>query len=250
MHTCLAAQPNMHSIQPGRDERTGSITALQNNTQAFTCLQTINNVHKPLSQTVISDGWKISAGFLWLRLAGEQGVVYKTLKRPMKAEERWQACRWLQYTIPFYHVITIKSRTPREWSYTLKERERKKYETMERADLCDTFELLVWVGQTWAVMLTGSSVQTESPHTHTHIGFPCLLGTLHRRNGFHTVQTVFSIALQAYTNPTPKPTPYRKLSAFLYFQNTSFCMIYKLVSSWGKKPPEGQGFQIHFVPIT
>ncbi len=39
----------------------------------------------------------------------------------------------------------------------------------------------------------------------------------------------------AYTNPTPKPTPYRKLSAFLDFQKTSFCMIYKLVSSWGPK---------------
>lgn len=125
MHTCLAAQPNMHSIQPFRDERTGSIAALQNNTQAFTCVQTINNLHKPLSQTVISDGWKISAGILWLRLAGEQGVVYITLTRPMKAEERWQACRWLQHTIPFYHVITIKSRTPREWSYTLKEREKE-----------------------------------------------------------------------------------------------------------------------------
>ncbi len=39
--------------------------------------------------------------------------------------------------------------------------------------------------------------------------------------------------LSPYTNPTPKPTPFRKLSAFLDFQKTSFCMIYKLVCSWG-----------------
>ncbi len=31
-----------------------------------------------------------------------------------------------------------------------------------------------------------------------------------------------------FYHPTPKPTPHRKLSAFFYFQNTSFCMIYKL----------------------
>ncbi len=36
-------------------------------------------------------------------------------------------------------------------------------------------------------------------HTHTH-WFPFFVGTLHRRNGFYTVQTVFSIALhQPYT---------------------------------------------------
>jgi len=42
-----------------------------------------------------------------------------------------------------------------------------------------------------------------------------LVGTLHRRNGFYTVQTVHSIP---YTNPTPKPTHHTKLSAFLHFQ--------------------------------
>ncbi len=37
-------------------------------------------------------------------------------------------------------------------------------------------------------------------HTHTHVWFAILVGTIHRRNGFYTVQTVFSIALhQPYT---------------------------------------------------
>ncbi len=37
-------------------------------------------------------------------------------------------------------------------------------------------------------------------HTHTHVWSAILVGTLHRRNGFYTVQTVFSIALhQPYT---------------------------------------------------
>ncbi len=41
-------------------------------------------------------------------------------------------------------------------------------------------------------------------------------------------------------NPTPKPTHHSDLSAFLYFQ--SFCIIYKLVSSWGPKQifPKGE----------
>ncbi len=34
-----------------------------------------------------------------------------------------------------------------------------------------------------------------STHTHTHVGFPCFMGTFHRRNGFYTVQTVYSIPL-------------------------------------------------------
>ncbi len=67
-----------------------------------------------------------------------------------------------------------------------------------------------------------------------NVVFPCFMGTFHRRNGFHTVQTVFSFTPH-HTNPTPKPTPHRKLSAFLDFQKTSFCMIYKLVTSWGPK---------------
>ncbi len=32
-------------------------------------------------------------------------------------------------------------------------------------------------------------------HTHTHVWSAILVGTLHRRNGFYTAQTVFSIAL-------------------------------------------------------
>uniref|UniRef100_A0A673K417 Ig-like domain-containing protein n=1 Tax=Sinocyclocheilus rhinocerous TaxID=307959 RepID=A0A673K417_9TELE len=37
--------------------------------------------------------------------------------------------------------------------------------------------------------------------------------------------------LLPYTNPTPKPTPYRKLCAFL--QKNSLCMIYKRFEKWG-----------------
>ncbi len=37
-------------------------------------------------------------------------------------------------------------------------------------------------------------------YTHTHTYILWIVGTLHRRNGFYTVQTVFSIALhQPYT---------------------------------------------------
>uniref|UniRef100_A0A672KR85 Aminoacyl tRNA synthase complex-interacting multifunctional protein 1-like n=1 Tax=Sinocyclocheilus grahami TaxID=75366 RepID=A0A672KR85_SINGR len=50
--------------------------------------------------------------------------------------------------------------------------------------------------------------------------------------------------LLPYTNPTPKPTPHRRLSAFLLSPKNSFCMIYKLVSSWGpqkcRSDPEDQ----------
>jgi len=37
-----------------------------------------------------------------------------------------------------------------------------------------------------------------------------------------------------YKNPTPKSSLHRKLSAFLHLKNkqTSFCIIYKLFSSW------------------
>ncbi len=66
------------------------------------------------------------------------------------------------------------------------------------------------------------------PHTRWYWWF---IGTLHRRNGFYTVQTIFAIA---YTNPTPKPTPYRKLCAFLDFpkKNNLVCFF---------KPSELQG---------
>ncbi len=73
-------------------------------------------------------------------------------------------------------------------------------------------------------------------HTQTHTHTCCFLqltGIHHRRNGFSTVQTVFSIALHLnnHNNPTPKPTPYRKLCAFL--QKNVFCMIFKPFELWG-----------------
>ncbi len=34
--------------------------------------------------------------------------------------------------------------------------------------------------------------------------------------------------ISSYTNPTPKPTLRRKHNAYLDFQKTSFCMIYKI----------------------
>ncbi len=46
--------------------------------------------------------------------------------------------------------------------------------------------------------------------------------------------------LLPYTNPTPKLSPHRRHFAFLDFQKTSFCMIYKLVYPWGpqfRSPP-------------
>ncbi len=52
--------------------------------------------------------------------------------------------------------------------------------------------------------------------------------------------------LSPYPNATRKPSPKRKLSAFLDFQNTSFCKIYKIVSSWGPKTmyPQGQNLLV------
>ncbi len=49
---------------------------------------------------------------------------------------------------------------------------------------------------------SGTHTHTHTlTHTHTHTVWSAILvGTLHRRNGFYTVQTVFSIALhQPYT---------------------------------------------------
>ncbi len=52
--------------------------------------------------------------------------------------------------------------------------------------------------------------------THTHVRtrarwFLWLTGTLHRRKGFILYKPYF---LSPYTNPKPKPTPYRKICAF------------------------------------
>ncbi len=63
--------------------------------------------------------------------------------------------------------------------------------------------------------------------THTHVVFPCFMGSFHKRNVFSTVQTVSS-----YSNPTPKATPHTQLT---HIQNTSFCVIYKLVFSGDQK---------------
>ncbi len=41
---------------------------------------------------------------------------------------------------------------------------------------------------------TTDSLTISHTHTHTHLFF-FIVGTFHRRNGFYTVQTVFSIAL-------------------------------------------------------
>ncbi len=45
--------------------------------------------------------------------------------------------------------------------------------------------------------LTHNSFSHTLTHTHTlaHVGFPCFMGTFHRRNGFYTVQSVCAIAL-------------------------------------------------------
>lgn len=75
LHVNSKTSPTAHAHLFGGSTKhalswTGSITAIEKNTQAFTCLKTINNVHKAPSQTMISDGWKkgmVSAGFLWLR---------------------------------------------------------------------------------------------------------------------------------------------------------------------------------------
>ncbi len=63
-------------------------------------------------------------------------------------------------------------------------------------------------------------------HTHTHVGFPCFMGTF---------LMVFILYKLYFLSPTPKPTPHRKLCAFLVFQNTLFCMIYKPFSLRGPK---------------
>ncbi len=68
--------------------------------------------------------------------------------------------------------------------------------------------------------------------THTHTGFHFLWGLSIGVMVFILYKPHF---LSPYTNPTPKPTPYRKLSAISDCQYTPFCVIYKLVSSWGPK---------------
>ncbi len=52
----------------------------------------------------------------------------------------------------------------------------------------------------------------------------------HRGTYFYETGWYF---LSPYTNPIPKPTPHRTLSAFLLSQKNSFCMIYKPFEIWG-----------------
>ena len=80
-----------------------------------------------------------------------------------------------------------------------------------------------------------STVQSRPRHTHTptHKHTHGLLSLW----GLSIDLMIFILyklyILSPYTNPTPKPTHHRKLSAFLHFQKNSFCMIYKLVYPWG-----------------
>ncbi len=81
--------------------------------------------------------------------------------------------------------------------------------------------------------LLHAQVQTHThTHTHTHTCFCELWG--------HSIGVMVFILykpyfLSPYTNPTPKPTPYRKLCATLYLKKKkkSFCMIYKPFEIWG-----------------
>ncbi len=81
-------------------------------------------------------------------------------------------------------------------------------------------------------------------HTHTHARththwVSMFYGYIpNRRNDFYTVQSVFLF-------PTLKYTPLPKCSAFLDFLNRSFCMIYKLLSSWEPKTsPQGHNLLV------
>ncbi len=60
---------------------------------------------------------------------------------------------------------------------------------------------------------------------------------LTQENIWQTVNVNISVKITIYIfifyNPTPKRTRHSNISAFLHFQ--SFCMIYKLVSSWDLK---------------
>jgi len=44
-------------------------------------------------------------------------------------------------------------------------------------------------------MINYSNIYKTQENTHTHIGFPCFMGTYHRRNGFYTLQTVYYIPI-------------------------------------------------------
>ncbi len=72
-------------------------------------------------------------------------------------------------------------------------------------------------------------------HTHAHTQFLWFTGTLHRRNGFYTVQTECAIA---YTYPTTKLSPNRQQETVHFHfppppQKKTLCMIYKHFELWG-----------------
>ncbi len=71
-------------------------------------------------------------------------------------------------------------------------------------------------------------------HTHIHTCFTILGGT---SIGIMVFLLYRPYILSPYTNPTPKLSPHRRHFAFLDFQKTSFCVIYKLVYPWGPQVP-------------
>ncbi len=96
------------------------------------------------------------------------------------------------------------------------------------------WELVMWLCRTSVPMLSILHVEPVSiSHTHTHTNththtlvFDCFIGKFHRRSVFIIPDALY------FLSPYPNPTPHTKLSAILDFQ-TSFCMIYELVSSLG-----------------
>ncbi len=64
----------------------------------------------------------------------------------------------------------------------------------------------------------------------------CVVSRLHKHSCIFSIGVMVFILYKLYfLSPYPKPTPHTKLLAFLDSQNTSFCVIYKIVSSWGPK---------------
>jgi len=62
-------------------------------------------------------------------------------------------------------------------------------------------------------------------HTHTFVFVNC--GAVHMRNGFYTVQTIFSIALHLDLPLT------ENFLHFYFHKKNSLCMIYKRLEKWG-----------------
>jgi len=76
-----------------------------------------------------------------------------------------------------------------------------------------------------------NSVPLTHTHTHTHTLCFHVLWGLPLEISISILYKLY--LLSPYTNPTPKPTHHRKLSAFVHFQKkTSVRMIDKLFSQW------------------